>query len=590
VNFSSAAVRLASATLGCLVVGALLSAASPAQAQVFLVNSRTIEELPLEDGNTNTSSAEFTLNIRDCRSLLASNPEVTLRWRSAAAALPSYRYAVKLQPPGGTCNVNETGIDGNQTDCRLLISERDLTGSDVGVRLTLQNLLGITNPDDCLQEDADQRWVASLIHTNPNDLTPGDGANDFVNSPITVVLSRRRPSTPTLDSATAGQSTISVRWTDEAESDSYVVFYAAEGLLAGELPELVSGARSRTSLSTSATLSDGIAVDQQWQVAVSSVNGVGNRSALSNVLDVTTSPTEDFFDRYLQAGGVEQGGYCGVAGHGSPAGASVLGLAALGMLLARRRRRPGTRGRMMLLPLAMLAGAGVWMAPVSEARADIDLAAPTDGNNALELRFTRFAPDIDSEFDVAQPYRDVFGTSRPISLEVQYDRQFWSGFGSLGVGLHLGYNRVKGTALASDGTESPDPTRLLVIPTRTSLVYRFDELPRRFNIPISLVFKVGLDYFFWRTSGPDGLSEVATVNGDPLLGRGGTAGWHASVGLHLLLDWFSPNMARSFASNVGVVDSYLFIELMESRIDDFGSATSWNLSQRTLFVGLAFEF
>jgi hypothetical protein len=150
---------------------------------------------------------------------------------------------------------------------------------------------------------------------------------------------------------------------------------------------------------------------------------------------------------------------------------------------------------------------------------------------------------------------------------------------------------VRGNARTVDNQESPDKTRLLVVPTRLSLVYRFDELVTRYNIPFTIVLKAGLDYSFWSIGDSDGATaEVPTVNAGPIRGAGGTAGWHASAAVHVLLDWFSPNMASSFASNVGVIDSYLFIELMTSQVDDFGSDTSWNLSQRQLWIGLAFEF
>jgi hypothetical protein len=220
------------------------------------------------------------------------------------------------------------------------------------------------------------------------------------------------------------------------------------------------------------------------------------------------------------------------------------------------------------------------------------LNTPVDGSNALELRFSRFNPGIDDEFDGgATPYGNAFDDKRPINFELEYDRQFWDGFGSIGIGVNLGYNRVRGNAVTLDGESSPDRTTLGVIPVRVGAVYRFDVLQRRYNVPFVIVAKLGLDYAFWTIrDGDKNVSEVPTTDGSTIEGTGGTAGWHGAVGVHLLLDWFSPVMANAFASNVGVVNSYFFAEYMVSRVDDFGSDTSWSLSQNQLWLGLAFEF
>ena len=230
--------------------------------------------------------------------------------------------------------------------------------------------------------------------------------------------------------------------------------------------------------------------------------------------------------------------------------------------------------------------------PVSMASAEISLNTPTDGKNAFELRFSRFNPGIDDEFDgSASPYATAFDGRRPYNVELEYDRQFWDGFGSVGAGVHVGYNRVRGNAVTVDGEESPDRTSLTVIPLRASAVYRFDVLHRRFNVPLAFSIKAGLDYYFWAARDADkDVSEVPATDGEPIRGSGGTSGWHAAFGIHLLLDAFSPGMATSFATNVGVVNSYLFAEYMLSRVDDFGSSTSWSLSQDQLWIGLAFEF
>ncbi len=572
---------------------AWLGLAETASAQ-FQVTTAEVLDLELEDGNTDTSNSRYTVNIQDCATHVEDNTDITFRWTFNITAPSNTKYAIKLQPPGASCTFTSTTIDGDQEGCRLIAASDDLSGSSVSLDIAMQNLLGFADANACLTEGVDSGdYIMGLIYTNPNDTTAGDDANDYVNEPIEVTLRLSRPAEPTLDEVSAGESTISASWTSNVESiDEYQVFYSTNELIEGTIPEAVS-ASNASALATSLDISSGVEVNRTYYVGVVNVDEYGNRSPLSNVLDVQTAPTLDFFEEYLSAGGTEQGGYCSAA-PASDALPAASALVLLVLVAGRRRsnradRHPVSAGARTALFASLSAGA-LTFAP-APASAEITLDTPEIGFNAIEVRISRFNPDIDSEFDGATPYADTFDGARPYNLEIEYDRQFYEGFGSFGVGFNLGYNRVRGSARTVDGETSPDKTRLLVVPTRVSAVYRFDELPQRFNIPFTFVFKVGLDYAFWSIGDSEGqTAEVPTDSGDPISGRGGTAGWHASAGLHLLLDWFSPNMASSFASNVGVVDSYLFVEFMASQVDDFGSSTSWSLSQQQLWVGLAFEF
>ena len=81
----------------------------------------------------------------------------------------------------------------------------------------------------------------------------------------------------------------------------------------------------------------------QYSIAVASVDGVGNVGKLSNVTCATPSPVDDFFKVYRDAGGQAGGGFCAVTGgvgHGAGiAGLLLVGLAALGSTIRRRRNR-----------------------------------------------------------------------------------------------------------------------------------------------------------------------------------------------------------------------------------------------------------
>ncbi len=81
----------------------------------------------------------------------------------------------------------------------------------------------------------------------------------------------------------------------------------------------------------------------RYSVAVAAVDGVGNVGKLSNVTCATPSPVDDFFKVYRDAGGQAGGGFCtvtGGVGHGAGvAGLVLVGLAALGSTIRRRRTR-----------------------------------------------------------------------------------------------------------------------------------------------------------------------------------------------------------------------------------------------------------
>lgn len=216
----------------------------------------------------------------------------------------------------------------------------------------------------------------------------------------------------------------------------------------------------------------------------------------------------------------------------------------------------------------------------------------TDINAAFEFKMGPWSPSIDSGEDLGDPgpWEEIFGQRTRLLYELEYDQQFYRGIGSLGVGLNLGYSGIKAGSLTEDGERGADSTRFTVVPIRVAAVYRFDWLSEELNIPLVPTLKLGLDYYLWWVGGGDGAAVAETDSGSLLTGRGGTAGVHAAFGLYLLLDWFAPQMAQNFDVNTGVNHSYLFAEYMLTKVNDFGSSSSWDLSHRGFTFGIAFEF
>jgi len=235
-----------------------------------------------------------------------------------------------------------------------------------------------------------------------------------------------------------------------------------------------------------------------------------------------------------------------------------------------------------LLAAALLLGATLGVAPAQ--------AQETPQNGAFELRMGFLVPNIDSEFDGPGPFEDNFKDDTALGIGLEGDFQFWHGFGSLGIFGAATYGKSSGQGLLIDGTMSADSTSMLLFPLQAGLVYRFDVLAQRFNIPFVRALKGGLNYTLWFIrDGRDDVSTYDAADGKRSRGEGGTAGLQGSIGLHLLLDIFEPHTAKVFDNEMGVNNSYLFVEYDWSWVDEFGSDKSFDLSDSGLVFGLAFE-
>lgn len=208
--------------------------------------------------------------------------------------------------------------------------------------------------------------------------------------------------------------------------------------------------------------------------------------------------------------------------------------------------------------------------------------SPTSGT--FELKLGSYNPDIDSEFDGRGPFEQYFGGGGLIA-EFAADYHLWQKVGAISLGFHVGYFNQGAPSINSDGTESADKSRLLIVPTRLSAVYRFDYLQDEYNIPLVFSVRAGLDYYFWWS-----LSANKVADTNDTKGSGGTAGWHVGGTVYFLLDSLAPQMARSLDQASGINNSYLFAEIMSAHINDFGSDSSWDLSDNTFLFGLGFEF
>lgn len=212
---------------------------------------------------------------------------------------------------------------------------------------------------------------------------------------------------------------------------------------------------------------------------------------------------------------------------------------------------------------------------------------------ALELRFGPYAPQIDDDVAGATPHMDYFGDGPAFMTQVELDYQFFDRFGTLAIGAGVGYMRQSARAFVepppgqAPEARSGDRTRLTLVPTSLLLVYRFDVLADRWQIPLVPYAKAGLGYTFWSITDGDG--RVARTD-DGERGRGGTFGWQAAAGLAFLLDFIDPGAARELDGEIGVNHTYLFVEGGRFDISGLGQSNALRLDDTTWFAGLAFEF
>lgn len=232
------------------------------------------------------------------------------------------------------------------------------------------------------------------------------------------------------------------------------------------------------------------------------------------------------------------------------------------------------------------------LATVALAVAAPALGAPTQSPRwgTFQLSFSGYRPRVDAEFGgAATPFQSTLGGGRNVMFRADIAYTLFDRFGSVDVGIGGGYWEKNGHALQSDlVTPSSDETALKIIPSRVFVTYRFDLLAERWSIPLAPYARVSFDrYWWWTTNGSGGTSTVGGHGG-----RGATNGYSFSAGMALLLDVIDPTLAREMDRDIGINHTYLFVDFTKSYVKDFGSATSWDLSddQVTIAGGLMFVF
>jgi hypothetical protein len=207
---------------------------------------------------------------------------------------------------------------------------------------------------------------------------------------------------------------------------------------------------------------------------------------------------------------------------------------------------------------------------------------------SFELGAGRYRPNIDAQPGLtALPFEDIFGTGRGWMFRAGISRALFTYPGSLEVGVRTGFYRASGNGrqvvngVITD-VSSGDPTTFNIIPTSLTLTYRFDLLAERYRVPLAPYGRVALErYNWWVTGGSGGTAK-----------SGATNGYSATGGIALLVDFFDPGLARELDEDTGINHTYLFLDVTKSWVKNFGSSTSWDLSDDkvSLAFGMMFVF
>ncbi len=214
-------------------------------------------------------------------------------------------------------------------------------------------------------------------------------------------------------------------------------------------------------------------------------------------------------------------------------------------------------------------------------------AAESPITGSFELRVGTYRPDDDARFtNVApeeRPYQKAFGGGRPMSFKLHVARALpWRQAGTFEVGVGAGWWKVDGNALDAQDQPTTEKTGLRIIPVEVTATWRLDVLWERLSIPLVPYARASLQRYNWWITGPGG-KTVKT---------GATNGVAFGGGVGLVLDLLDPTLARELDADAGVNHTMLTFDVQKSKVDDFGSDTSFDLSdsQLTYSFGLLFVF
>ena len=415
-----------------------------------------------------------------------------------------------------------------------------------------------------------------------------DGSEqEYSGTTVNVEVDLERPGPPPDSPGVAADETIAeITWDSATHTEEHIacVFRGSFD------PALPISDQSLDNKTCSGKETDGtvgvtdLQVGLTYTAVLARYDEAGNESLPSDPTTFTTEEVTDFYELYrTHYGGGDPGGYCATTPGGAAGGGMgfvLLCLVGLGLSWRPRRRA-----------MVALLGASVLLLAAAPASAE------SPKFMTFEFRIGQWLPNVDGEFDgldslgIAGPYETMFGDDTATVVDLEFAAHVYQGYGTGSLGVGLGRGSVSAKGIKADDTRGTGDTTLSIFPLSLFASYAFDWPAERWGFPLVPYGKLGVDWVLYDLT--DAQDETSTVSGtvdEDGAGEGGTVGWHWALGARLLLDALSPEMARTFDLDMGVNNSYLFLEYYDATIDDFGDDNALHLGAEVLFRGLAYKF
>lgn len=307
----------------------------------------------------------------------------------------------------------------------------------------------------------------------------------------------------------------------------------------------------------------GLKNDTVYLVKIRSLDMGGMRSDWSKTYEFT--PAQIFLPEDVYDG---KGGQLSCQSSSGRSSLVIFFLASLLLVFMRRGIKKPEFLALVLIPCFLL--------PSKSSHAEL-------GQISFGLLGSMYRPNLDSEQvggkNIYPFYKNIFrkeptdvdGPITPL-VGIETDLHLLDGFGSLQVGLGLGYTYVTGYGLkkGADGKadlNAPDKsieTRMHMYQIRPQLTYYFDYAKEYFPLfPYVRGSLIAQGYLF--------RSDTDDKDDKPPMDRNGMRfGWQAAAGLMLMLDFLEPGAVRSAHGSGFLEHVYLKAELAYTRIDSFG--------------------
>ena len=295
-----------------------LLGASPATAAIdnfVLEGFSAVGSFDLDDRIGKASGeTEHVINIEDCEAYLGQKIEVS--WKLSIAPADGDQYSVKVSEPDGSCPTDDLDDGADEDGCAAVYDTRtDVESSTNRFEVDLDTLTG----GDC-GAGTDHRGSVYIVYDYYVDDTVGHEVIDFD-------VDLDPPVAPTHVQAIPGESSISVTWDDDVNTEDgvkYRVYYRAAGGVASA--DTADGSEPSGVEASSHTI-EGLESNTTYYFRVAAIDPNDNEGPLSSDMEVftTTVPAEDFWEHYKAADGGDPGGFCFIAtaAYGTPLASHV---------------------------------------------------------------------------------------------------------------------------------------------------------------------------------------------------------------------------------------------------------------------------